>query len=182
MGRTEWKAAKVRTLTSETGNKASARSGDRGFTLLELALVLVVMSLVAALTYPAMLRGRTAFHLRAVGRDVIGALRSARETAVTEQKVMMVQVDSQAQRLTVSDDAGDGARSLAMPGDVRLEVASNSGEPVPDGQIMIRFLPNGSADDAQILLRSETGAVLRIVTDAITGSAGVLATTGEKLP
>ena len=155
MGRMEWKAAKVRTLTSATGSKASARSGDRGFTLLELALVLVVMSLVAALTYPAMLRGRTAFHLRAVGRDVIGSLRFARETAVTEQKVMMVQVDSQAQRLTVSDDVGDGARSLAMPGDVRLEVASNSGDAVPNGQIMIRFLPNGSADDAQILLRSE---------------------------
>jgi general secretion pathway protein H len=178
----EWKAAKVRTLTLETGSKASARSCDRGFTLLELVLVLVVMSLVATLTYPAMLRGRTAFHLRAVGRDVIGSLRFARETAVTEQKVIMVQVDSQAQKFTVSDDVGNGARSLAMPGDVRLEVPSSTGDAVPNGQITIRFLPNGSADDAQILLRSNTGATLRIVTDAITGAARILGTPGEKLP
>ena len=172
----------MRTLTSETGSKASARSCDRGFTLLELALVLVVMSLVAALTYPAMLRGRTAFHLRAVGRDVLGSLRLARETAVTEQKVIMVLVDSQAQRLTVSDDVGDGARSFALPGDVKLEVASSTGDAVANGQLTIRFLPNGSADDAQIILLSNTGATLRIVTDAITGAARVLLAPGEKLP
>jgi general secretion pathway protein H len=182
MDRMEWKAATVKKLTSETGSRAAAPSGVRGFTLLELALVLVVMSLVAVLTYPALLRGRTAFHLRAVGRDVIGSLRFARETAVTEQKVMMVQVDSQAQKLTVSDDVGDGARSLALPGDVRLELASSSGVAIPDGQLLIRFLPNGSADDAQFLLRSNTGATLKVVTDAITGVARALAATEERLP
>jgi general secretion pathway protein H len=178
----EWKAAKVRTLTLETGNKTLMRPRNRGFTLLEVVLVLVVMSLVAAVTLPAMLRGRTAFHLRAVSRDVIGSLRMARETAVTEQKVMMVQIDSQAQSLTVSDDVGDGARSLSIPGDVRLEAVTNSGEAIPDGRLVIRFLPNGSSDEAQILLRSETGSTLRIRTDAITGGARILATTGENLP
>jgi hypothetical protein len=101
---------------------------------------------------------------------------------VTEQKFMMVHIDTQAQRLTVSDDVGDGSRSFALPGDVRLEVASSTGDAIPDGQLMIRFLPNGSGDDAQILLRSNTGATLRIVTDAITGAARILATPGEKLP
>jgi len=172
----------VKTLTSETGNRAAVPPGDRGFTILELVLVLVVMSLVAALTYPALLRGRTAFHLRAVGRDVIGSLRFARETSVTEQKVMMVQVDSRTQKLTVSDDVGDGARSLALPGDVKLEVASDSGVEMPNGRLVIRFLPNGSADDAQFLLRSNTGATVKVVTDAITGTARILAATEDKLP
>ena len=178
----EWKAARVKTLTSETGNRAAAPSGNRGFTLLELALVLVIMSLVAVLTYPALLRGRTAFHLRAVGRDVIGSLRFARETAVTEQRVMMVLVDSKAQRLTVSDDVGDGARSLDLPGDVRLELALVSGVEMQDGRLVIRFLPNGSADDAQFLLRSKTGATVKVVTEAITGVARILAATEDKLP
>ena len=172
----------MKTLTSETGNRAAVPPGDRGFTILELVLVLVVMSLVAALTYPALLRGRTAFHLRAVGRDVIGSLRYARETAVTEQRVMMVQVDSQAQKLTVSDDVGDGARSLALPADVRLEVPSTSGVSIPNGRLVIRFLPNGSADDAQFLLRSSTGAAMKVVTDAITGMARILAATEDRLP
>ena len=61
--------------------------------------MLLVISLVITIAYPSMSRGRTAFHLRAVGRDVIASLRLARETAVTEQKVMMIRIDRQARRI-----------------------------------------------------------------------------------
>ena len=49
--------------------------GERGFSLLELVMVLVVIALVLAVTYPALLRGGAALHLRASGRDVLSTLR-----------------------------------------------------------------------------------------------------------
>lgn len=177
-----WKAAKVKTPMSQAGNRTVASGRGEGFSLLELILVLVVMSLVAAITLPSMSRGRTAFHLRAVGRDVLSTLRFARETAVTQQKVMMVLVDSQAQQVTVSDDVGDGARSFKPPSDVRIQAMSTSGEALLQDPLMIRFLPNGSSDDARILLTSERGGTLRIVTDSNTGGARILADQGEKAP
>lgn len=179
MGPAVWK---VKVRKSETGNEPCARPRDRGFSLLELVLVLVVMSLVMAVTYPALSRGRTAFHLRAIGRDVINALRVARETAVTEQKVMMVTIDSQTQQVTVSDDVGDGARTFQPPADVRILGLTSAGEEMLQDPLRIRFLPNGSSEDAQILLRSETGASLKIVLDPITGGAQVAPSQGEKAP
>jgi type II secretion system protein H len=158
------------------------RVREPGFTLLELMLILVVMCLVAVVTYPSMLRGRTAFHLRAVGRDVVNALRFARETAVAEQKVMIVSVDFESQKITVADDVGDGARSFAPPSDVKIQrLASSSGE-LQQGPLRIRFLPNGSSDDAEILLKSDSGATLKIVADPIRGAARIVSEQGEKGP
>ena len=170
----------MRTPILSTGSEARTCGRDRGFTLMELVLVLLVMSLVMAVTYPALSRGRMAFHLRGVGRDVVNTLRFARETAVTEQKVMMVVIDSQAQQITVSDDVGDGARSFAPPSDIKIQCLTGSGEADMEGPMRIRFLPNGSSDNAQILLKSDTGATLKIVTDPLTGSARVVTDQAEK--
>jgi type II secretion system protein H len=173
---------KVKVTKSVTGSEAPTQTRESGFSLLELILVLVVMSLVLTMVYPSMSRGKTAFHLRAVGRDVVNALRVARESAVTEQKVMLVLVDSQAQQVTVSDEVGDGPRTFHPPDDVKILGLSGTGEEQPQGQLVIRFLPNGSSEDAQILVKADSGASLRIILDPITGGARILSTAGEKAP
>ncbi len=177
------------TTISRIGNRTGERPGEQGFTLIELVLVLLVMTLVAAITYPAMMRGRAAFHLRTVARDVIGSVRFARETAVTEQRVMLLQVDSQTQKVIVSDDVGDGARAYTLPSDVKIQGLTPSGsgagvtrESQGEETLKIRFLPNGSSDSAQMLLTADTGATLKIVTDPITGAAHVVPDEGVKTP
>jgi general secretion pathway protein H len=189
MGRMAWKAAKVTTPILRTGNEVGARWRNGGFTLVEIVLVLLVMCLVAVVTYPSIARGRTAFHLRAVGRDVIGVMRLARETAVTEQKVMVVQIDNQNQRITVSDEVGEGPRSMSMPSDVRIagvtrSKVENAATPAQANQnlLLVRFFPNGSAESAVIVLVADTGASLKIATDSITGSARVVTDQGMRVP
>jgi len=167
---------------SGTGIEGGARTHDRGFTLLELMLVLVVMTLAMAVAFPSMSRGRSAFHLRAVARDVISTLRLARETAVTEQKIMMVVIDDQTQQVTLSDEVGDGARSFTPPSDVRIQGISADGEQRPPGPLAIHFLSNGCAEEAQVLLTSDRGSTLRIVLDPITGLARVATEAGARTP
>jgi general secretion pathway protein H len=165
---------------SGTGNSRLGR--EAGFSLLELVLVLVIMSLVMAVAYPSLSRGRTAFHLKAVGRDMIGSFRMAREKAVTEQRVMQVSIDVQNQQVTVSDDVGDDARSFRLPVDVKVTGLNRRGEEVVQGPWALRFLPNGSSEDGQVLLKADNGAQFRITIDPITGAARMATGEGAKAP
>jgi general secretion pathway protein H len=174
-----WKA---KVEKSGTGNKAPAETRDGGFSLLELILVLVVMSLAMVIAYPSMSRGKTAFHLRAVARDVVSSLRLARETAVSEQKTMKVVVDSQAQTVTVSDDVGENPRIYRLPGDVKIEGLTADGQEGLQGPLVIRFLTNGSSDQAQIMVKAETGAHLKVLLDPFIGAARVQLSDEVKTP
>ncbi len=149
-------------------------SRQKGFTLLELVVVLVVIALAMAVTYPSLSRGTAALHLRSVGRDVLNSLRYARERAITEQTVMRVTVSKEERKITLTDDYGEGARTLLLPDDVRIQSLVVAGQEVQGGPLIVRFLPNGSASEAEILLQSATGGALRIIADGITGGARVV--------
>lgn len=147
---------------------------SRGFTLLELVLVLLIMGLALALSYPNLSRGTASFHLRAVGRDVMNTLRFARERAITQQTDMLVVVDREKQQVTLSDALGGGPRAFSLPDDVRIQRLFLGGKEIPEGPLRIRFISNGSSETAEIVLESKTGSVLRVVTDPLTGGAKVL--------
>jgi len=160
----------------------SRTSDAKGFSLLELVIVILVMGLVAAVSYPALSRGTTAFHLRAAGRDILNTLRYAHEKAITEQRAMRLVVNRDAQKVVLTDDFGEGTRAYTLPHDVRIKSVVLEGQDMPEGLLSIRFLANGSTQSAMILLESQTGAFLRIVTDPMTGGARVQAGRGEGAP
>lgn len=136
-------------------------------------MVILVMALAVAITYPALTHGSAIFQLRAAGRNVLNTLRYAREKAITEQQRLMVVVDREAQRVVLSDEFGEGARTLVMPSHIRIERVALEGRELAQGPLVLRFLPNGSSESAEIVLASDSGGVLRIVTDPITGGARV---------
>jgi prepilin-type N-terminal cleavage/methylation domain-containing protein len=145
-----------------------------GFTLLELILVLLVIGVGVAVSVPSLSRGRAALHLRAAGRDLYNVLRYARELAITEQREIRFVAARQARQVMLTDELGEGARTYALPGDVDIHRLFLGREEILEGPLVIRFLPNGSSEPATIVLRSERGAVLRIVTDPITGGASLI--------
>jgi len=144
---------------------------EQGVTILELLVVLLVIALVMAVTYPALSRSSASLHLRSCSRDVINVFRYARERAVTEQTGMMVTVDKEKQELILSNSIGDGARTYTLPRDVRIYRAALAGNEVLNGPLIVRYLPNGSSDRAELLLKSDSGALIEIGTDPITGGA-----------
>jgi general secretion pathway protein H len=157
------------------------RLRDQGFTLLELIIVVLVISLALAVTYPAMSRGSTSIRLRSTARDILNTFRTAREKAVTEQTGMRVMVDQKKQELVLSDDFGGGARRYRLPDDVRIQRVVSGGMEITEGPLFVRFLPNGSAENAEVLLESKTGGHLRIVTDPMTGGARIESGLGENI-
>jgi prepilin-type N-terminal cleavage/methylation domain-containing protein len=174
---------KAATTISAAGNRdAMHHTRERGFTLLELMMVVLVLALVLAVTYPSLSRGSTALHLRTTGRDILNTLRYAREKAVTEQTGMMVTVDKGYQKLTLTDAFGEGGREYYLPQDVKIQRLALSGTEISDGLLVIRFLPNGSSDSADILIVSSSGSGLRIISDPITGGARIQTASGGLTP
>jgi general secretion pathway protein H len=155
------------------------KSRDQGFTLLELMIVVVVVALVLTVSYPSLSRGSAAVKLRGTGRDILSTFRYAREKAVTEQMGMRVTVDRERQELILSNDLGDGPRRYALPAEVKIQRMIRGGTEVVEGPLVVRFLPNGSAENAEVLLQSKMGSYLRIITDPITGGARVERGLGE---
>jgi Tfp pilus assembly protein FimT len=149
------------------------RPREEGFTLLEVMMIVIVMALVLSVAYPSLSRGTTALHLRATGRDILNTFRYAREKAVTEQTGMKVRVDREKQALFLTDDLDNGDRAYFLPGDVRIERIAQDGSEIVNGPLVVRFRPNGSSVDVEILLQSKTGGHLRIVSDQVTGGARI---------
>lgn len=154
-------------------------SRDQGFTLLELLIVVLVITLVMALSYPSLSRGSAALHLRSAGRDTLNVFRYAREKAVTEQTGMRVVVDAEKRQFLLTNELGDGDRTYSLPDDVRIEKMTFSGKEVTDGRMALRFLPNGSAEKGEVLLISSNGGGLRVITDPVTGGARIEPSTEE---
>ena len=155
------------------------RSANQGFTLLELLIVVLVIAMVLAVSYPSLSRGSASIHLRTTGRDVLNTFRYAREKAVTEQIGMKVTVDRQHQRLILANDLGDGSRTYPMPTDVKIHRIALGGNEIMEGPVPVRFLPNGSSDAVEVLLKSDAGSFLRIISDPITGGARIESGSGE---
>lgn len=165
---------------SPPAGRQGLNAGTRGFTLIELMLVILLISLAVAVSYPALTRGSTALRLRASGRDALNTLRYAREKAITQQVGARVVFNRDAQKIVLTDEFGEGERTLELPDDVKIERLYLGGEEIMDGLITIRFLPNGSSESAEIHLRSKNGALLRLVTDPITGGARIVTEAAEK--
>jgi general secretion pathway protein H len=152
---------------------------DSGFTLLEIMVVLIVIALVMATALPSISRGATALHLRTAGRDILNTFRYAREKAVTEQTRMKVVVDREKQQLMLTDNFGDGARTFILPKDIRIQRIALAGNEIMDGFMVVRFLPNGSCDNSEVLLQTDKGPWLKVLTDPITGGARIESGSGE---
>jgi prepilin-type N-terminal cleavage/methylation domain-containing protein len=188
------KAEKVRMPMSSAGSGIAApepggspgpgvspvASPSAGFSLLELVLVVLVLGLALAISYPSLSRGSSALHLRSAGRDVLNVLRYARERSITEQSELHVIAEKEARRVVLTDELGEGGRPCTLPSDVRIERLLLGNEEIREGPLVIRFLPNGSSTPATIVLKSEAGGFLRIVTEPITGGARILQ--GEGVP
>ncbi|NLT67708.1 MAG: prepilin-type N-terminal cleavage/methylation domain-containing protein [Acidobacteria bacterium] len=154
-------------------------SCDQGFTLLELLIVVLVITLVMALSYPSLSKGSAALHLRSAGRDALNIFRYAREKAVTEQTGMRVVVDAEKRQFLLTNELGDGDRTYSLPDGVRIERMTFSGKEVTDKHMALRFLPNGSAEKGEVLLISSNGGALRVITDPVTGGARIKLGTEE---
>jgi general secretion pathway protein H len=139
----------------------SRRPGHRGFTLLELIVVLFVIALAAGLAAPAIGRSTDALRVRAEVASFSSLLRHAREQAITTRRPHRVVVEPAQHevRVLVGDEV---KRTRAIP--ARWTIDS----PDAPGLVVVRFDPQGTSTGGDYRIVVDR-AVWRVTVDAFTG-------------
>ena len=127
------------------------RDPDRrrsGFTLIEVAVVLVILALAYALAAPAFSNVFAAARLDGAARRLVTALREARSTAIVTGMELRFTFDPGARGWRFAD------RRNAVVDRVSLEVETPPAARNSDGSVWIGFYPDGRSTGGRVVLRS----------------------------
>jgi general secretion pathway protein H len=142
---------------------------QRGFTLLEILVVMAIMGLVYALVPALISTSGSTTELRAAARQLAAGLRKARNQAVISRKEASLTVDVDQHRFQVTGDT----RSYALPKAAGLSVYTAQSEVVEGKVASIRFYPDGSSTGGAISIAN--GATkFRVDVDWLTGGVTIL--------
>ncbi len=142
-------------------------SAPRGFTLLEMLVVMVLMGLVTTLALPAMQRWHDAVQHKAQAAEIIDTLRAAGFNAGANRRDIVVDGSSfqpagtAASAASAPTSQADDTTKAATDATGRLALALPAGwqaERVDD----IRFLANGLCRPGSLLLRTDRGDAVRV--------------------
>lgn len=142
--------------------KYRSRSG-RGFTLMELLVVLVLVGLMLGLAAANFSRGTGGAELRGQARELVSLLRLTRSRAITESRVLSLAVDPETNGYQVLP--GGAARPLDEELSLRIAAGPMRGNRARDA---IHFYPDGSSSGGELKLQSPAGE-RRIRVDWLSG-------------
>jgi general secretion pathway protein H len=137
----------------------------RGYSLMELVMVLAVLAVAAAVVAPAVGRTADGVKVRAEVGAVAAFLRSAREQAITRQQALEVILDPEARVLLLRragrDEAAAVQASRALSPLLRIEADPASPQ--------VTFFPHGMSSGARFAIDAPGPRAYVITVDALTG-------------
>jgi len=135
----------------------------RGFTLIELAVTLLVLAIVAAIGVPSIARSIESVRARAEISGFAAYLRAAREQAIARGEAQAVRLDPQARTLAITAGDSDAVRST------RSFTYLLSIEPDPPEAITLTFEPLGFSNGATYRILAPGNRHYVILVDPFTG-------------
>jgi general secretion pathway protein H len=134
------------------------RASAKGYTLVELMIVLAILSLVATLSFSYVIKDRERAVLGSSVQVVRAALDTARAAAIAQDREVTFAGGVDGYRI-------DGARqSLAAPAGLVVEIS---------GRALISFFPSGASSGGRVIVRDRTKR-RAIDVEALTGRAVLL--------
>ncbi len=124
---------------------------QRGFTIMELMIVLVMVIIISALAVPNFSAGIPGARLKAAARDVASALRYVRSEAIARAQPTEFSLDVEGHTYQVSGRD----RVYAVSDDIRLRLYTAEAELQGGAKGAIRFFPDGSSTGGRITLEAD---------------------------
>jgi general secretion pathway protein H len=144
------------------------RAAQRGFTLLELLMVLVIAAAGYALVVRFTAGGVSGAELKSAARAVAAGLRDARGTAIARQESAALVLDLEHRSFEVSGRA----RARSLPERLELKLYTAQSEIVDEKRGAIRFYPDGSSTGGRVTVASGERRFL-VDVDWLTGRVSI---------
>ncbi|WP_043739548.1 GspH/FimT family pseudopilin [Thioalkalivibrio nitratireducens] len=145
--------------------------GDRrGFTMIELMVVLVILSVGLVLVVPRFDGALAGLEIKGAARDLASGLRYARGRAIASGEPVGLFVDVEQGLYWIGDDA----RQRKLPGGIDLRMVTGTTEVVGDSVGAITFFPDGSATGGRLTLAAGQRRY-RVDVQWLTGRVGITA-------
>lgn len=142
----------------------------RGFTLLELVIVMTLIVAATVLVAPSFRRGLSSLELESATRDLITRMKMARSEAVAKQQVFRIlfqdSTEEEQAQYVLTDDYESPLKSFRLP--VGVSVKPGAEQP-PGETLKVSFYPNGRSSGGSLLLTNQAGRVLQVDVDPVTG-------------
>ena len=148
------------------------KNREAGFSIIELMVVVVIMTIVLAASIPALRQHTETVNLTKGSREVESSLKLARTRAVSTNNSVVVVFDADASTYLLFEDADDdgtqdAGETSSGPFDVPNKIVIES---VSFARNTVTFTPNGAA--------SETGSVVLLNTKNLAQRLDLTAATG----
>ena len=161
--------------------KKLGHSNDRGFTLIEMMIVAVIIGTVGALAAPSFQRAYDRHNFKNGQQAVISTLKKARSYAISSKEPHGIFVDPEARTITLFENSANPSTSAFDDGDSAISVDTLPQEyqyvyvETENGTIV--FQPNGSAQTTgtgfcNIYLAGETESMMAYVSINVMASTG----------
>jgi len=157
---------------------------NKGFSLIELMVVLILVSLTIALVTPSLSQFSRTVELKGAAKKVSTILRYCRSEAVNKGQVYQALFDSNAREVRVQslgwkeekDEKREGKiskKAYSLPEGVRMKEVDNPSSQSPSDLPLIEFYPNGGSNGGTIQLDSQDRIGYKIKVDFLTGMVKV---------
>jgi len=156
--------------------KTPGQRYSSGFTLFELLVVLVVMSLSLAIALPGISRSISSGDIKGTARQMLSSMRLARSQAIRQRQTVDFYVDVD-RRFYKTGKAGD---SRHLPKHSKITLYTARSQMQDDGSGYIRFFPDGSATGGRVTLSMGKASQL-IDVNWLTGGISVNNTTATEI-
>jgi general secretion pathway protein H len=166
---TDRKAEPVQQVTSPAGQN-DGRTGEHGFTLLEIVCVVAILTMILALIPPMFSRGTSKTKLEGYAVAAAALLKADRNAAMRRHASVATAVDAKSRMLR----SGASGRILRIPDDVTFDalLAAICNKSVEGSTI--RFFPSGMSCGGVIAL-SQPGFGYQIRVNWLTGGIEIAA-------
>jgi type II secretion system protein H len=164
----------------------------KGFSLIELMVVLVILSLSISLITPSLSRFLRTVELKGAAKKVSGILRYCRSEAVNKGFVHQVLFDSNMKQISVQSIASTETKKeeevkkeeelskkvYTLPDGIEIKKVDVTSVQNPQDLPTIEFYPNGGSNGGSILLDSQGRNGFRIEVHFLTGIVKIIRVEG----
>lgn len=123
------------------------RDQVRGFTLVELMVVLVIIALVMGLVATSMSRSISGAEARTASRKLVASLRYTRARAIIDKKEQVFEVNTENRSYQAP-----GRKQITLPKGVDVTITTARSEMTSEDIAGIRFFPDGGSTGGHIEL------------------------------